>query len=106
MKLNPKKMEKMAKRMGLKADSIEAEEVIIKTRDKDIVVSQPRVTKIDMMGQETFQVSGEIAEEEKEKFTEEDIKTVAEKSGASEEEAKKALEETEDMAQAIMKLKK
>ena len=51
MKLNPRQIEKAMKRMGIQADQIEAEEVIIKTPEKDIVISSPQVTKMNMMGQ-------------------------------------------------------
>ena len=58
-----------------------------------------------MMGQETFQISGEISEGSG--ISEEDILTVSDKAEVSEEEARKALEETDgDLAEAIMKLQK
>ena len=56
-----------------------------------------------MQGQESFQISGDV-EEKTGAFSEEDVKLVAEKTGKSEEEARSALEETEDIAEAIMKL--
>jgi nascent polypeptide-associated complex subunit alpha len=94
------------KKMGMQASQIDAEEVVIKTPEKDIVISQPQVTKINMMGQETYQVVGEAVEREREKFTDDDVKMVVEQTGVSEEEAGKALEETGDLAEAILKLKK
>jgi len=110
MRINPRQLEKMAKRMGIQAVPIEAEEVIIRTPDKDLVVRNPQVSKVNMMGQETLQITGEIVEQPRasaEPFTEEDIKTVMDQTGASEEEAKQALEETNgDLAQSILKLKK
>lgn len=106
MKLNPKQIEKMAKKMGLQTEEIEAEEVIIKTAEKEIVISNPNVARLNMMGQESFQITGEISERES-GVPEEDVKTVAEQTGVSEEEAKQALEETNgDLAEAILKLKK
>ena len=57
------------------------------------------------MGQKTLQITGDITEESN--ISEEDIKTVSDQAEASEEEAKKALEETSgDLAEAILKLKK
>ncbi|HDD72622.1 MAG TPA: nascent polypeptide-associated complex protein [Candidatus Aenigmarchaeota archaeon] len=106
MKINPKQLERLAKRMGIQATQIDAEEVIIKTPNKDIVIKNPQVSKINMMGQETFQVTGDVEEREKEKFTEEDIELVSEQAGVSLEDARKALEETNDIAEAILKLKK
>jgi nascent polypeptide-associated complex subunit alpha len=107
MKLNPRKIERMMKQMGMQAVEIDAEEVVIKTQDKDIVISQPQVTKINMMGQETFQIIGQVEEKPKKSFTENDVQLVMKQTGASEEEARKALEETNgDLAQSILKLKK
>jgi nascent polypeptide-associated complex subunit alpha len=60
--------------------------------------------KIKMGGQESFQITGDISEESGEKFSENDVKVVMEKTGSSEKEARKALEETGDLADAIMKL--
>lgn len=105
MKINPKQLEKMAKKMGIQTTEIQAEEVIIKTPDKDILIKSPQVSRINMMGQDTFQISGEITERESGP-SQEDIKMVAEKTGASKEEARKVLEETGDLAEAIIKLKK
>jgi len=99
-------MEKMMKQMGIQSEAIDAEEVIIKGKGKDIIITSPQVTKIKMQGQETFQVVGEISEKSTEKFSEEDVKMITEQTGASEEDAKAALEETGDIAEAILKLKK
>jgi nascent polypeptide-associated complex subunit alpha len=106
MKINPKQIEKAMKKMGMQAVPIEAEEVIIKTPDKDIVITNPQVTNINMMGQQTYQVVGEAEERPRERFLDDDVKMVMEKAGVGEEEAKKALEEEGDIASAILKLKK
>ncbi|RLI97702.1 MAG: nascent polypeptide-associated complex protein [Candidatus Aenigmatarchaeota archaeon] len=104
--MNPKQLEKMAKRMGIQASPIEAEEVIIKTPEKDIVISSPQVSKVNMMGQETWQITGDVSERPKENFTEEDIDTVVNQTGASREDVKEALEAAHgDLAEAIMKIK-
>ena len=63
--MNPRKMQQMMKRMGIQQVEIPATEVIIKTEDKEIVITEPSVSKVNMMGQETFQVSGQINEREK-----------------------------------------
>lgn len=105
MKLNPKQMEKMARQMGIKMDPIDAQEVIIKTPDKDIIITNPQVAKVNMMGQESFQISGDVSETSREKFSEADIKLIMEKTGASKEQSRQALEETGDIADAILKLK-
>jgi nascent polypeptide-associated complex subunit alpha len=103
--LDPKKMQAVMKQMGISQEEIDALRVIIEKADNTkIVIDNPSVTKVKMNGQESFQISGEISEEQGESFSEEDIKTVMEKTNASEEQARQALEETGDLAEAIMKL--
>ena len=107
MGMNPRQMQKMMQRMGMQQQDIEASEVIIKTKDKDLIFSNPQVSKINVMGQETYQIIGEAQERAKEaEIKDEDVKTVAEQAGVSEDEARKALEESKgDLAEAILKLK-
>ena len=106
MKINPKQIEKAMRRMGMQMTTINAEEVIIKTTEKNIVITNPSVSKINITGNETFQITGNVHEEPREKFTEDDVRMVADKAGVSEEDARKALEETGDIADAILRLKK
>ncbi len=102
--IDPKLMKQAMKRMGIKQEDIRASEVIIKTAEKDIVIRNPQVAKINMGGQESFQISGDITESSG--ISEEDVKTVAEQAGVSEEKAREALEEARgDLAEAILKLK-
>ena len=101
--MNPKKMQAMMKQLGIKQEEIDAKRVIIESDSGKIVIENPNVTKVEMQGQETWQISGDAREEEV-GISEKDIKLVAEKTGKSEEDAKKALEETEDLAEAILKL--
>lgn len=101
-KLNPREMEKMMKKMGMKQEEIDAEEVIISCKHKKLIIRNPQVTKINMMGQETLQVLGDIEEEEISGFKDEDIHIVMEQTGCNREEAKKALEEKKDIASAIL----
>ncbi len=104
--INPRQMQKAMKRMGIKQEEIEATEVIIKTSDKELIIRNPHVAKVNMMGQESFQISGDVEERELKIYNEDDIKTVIDQAGCSEEEAKKALDETKgDLAEAILKLK-
>lgn len=106
MKLNPKQIEKAMKRMGIQQVEVPAEEVIIRTQGKEIVIANPQVSRVNMMGQDTFQVSGDVSERTTEKFSPDDVKTVMDQTGVSEPDAKAALEETEgDIAEAIIKLK-
>jgi nascent polypeptide-associated complex subunit alpha len=105
MKLNPKQMEKMAKQLGMKMEEIDAEQVIIKLKaGGEIVIDNPQVSKINVMGQDTFQITGDINEKEDEE-DEGDVEIVAEKAGVSHDEAKRVLDETNDIAEAILRLK-
>jgi nascent polypeptide-associated complex subunit alpha len=105
MKLNPKQMEKMAKQLGMKMESIDAEQVIIKLQaGGEIVIDNPQVSKINMMGQDTFQVTGDVTEKDEE-GEEDDVEIVSEKAGVSHDEARRVLDETNDIAEAILRLK-
>ena len=42
--VNPRKMQQMMKRMGIQQQEIDAQEEIIKTKDKQLVFSQPQVS--------------------------------------------------------------
>ena len=101
-KMNPKDMEKMMQKMGIKQHEISASEVIIKTSEGNLIIKNPQVVKINMMGQDSFQIVGEITKEE---FSEEDVKTVMDQADVSREKAVKALKESKgDLAEAILSL--
>jgi len=106
--MNPRKVQQMMKQMGIQQQDIPAIEVIIKTRDKEIVITNPSVAKVNMMGQETFQISGEVHERSistTPDISEEDVKTVMDQVSVSEEKAREAIEEANgDLAEAIMNL--
>ena len=103
--MNPKKMQEAMKQMGISQDEIPAERVIIERNDGNIVIENPSVVKIKIQGNESFQISGEVKEELKEPFSEEDIKSVVEKTGCDEETAKKTLEKHNgELAEAILEL--
>ena len=108
--MNPRKVQQMMKQMGIQQVEIPATEVVIRTEDKEIIINNPSVQKVNMMGQQNFQISGEIEERELStapEISEEDVKTVMEQANVSEEEAKNAVEKSEgDLAQAIMGLTK
>ena len=101
-KFNPKQMQAMMKQLGINQEEIDAERVIIEKTDGRIIIENPSIQKIKMQGQESFQISGDVKEETG--FSDDDIKLVAEKTGKSEKEAREALEETGDIAEAIIKL--
>ncbi|MBD3253430.1 nascent polypeptide-associated complex protein [Candidatus Pacearchaeota archaeon] len=105
--LNPKKMNALMKQMGISQEEIPSKRVIIESDNKNIIITNPSVMKINMQGQENFQISGDIAEEDKQEdnHTEEDIKTIMEKTECSEEQAKEALQKSEgDLTDAILSL--
>lgn len=106
--MNPRNMKKMMKRMGIQPNEIDAKEVrIVLNNGKEILITNTNVMKVNMMGQETYQITGdsqEVESEPEEIFDEEDIEMIMDQTGCSREEAKEALEETEDIAEAIVKL--
>jgi len=89
----------------------DVQEVIFRTSDKEIVVENAQVAVIDMGGQKIFQVTGEVNERALETQTakatipEEDAQLVADQTGKSMEDAKRALEASDgDLAKAILLL--
>ncbi len=108
-RVSPREAKRMMQRMGLSMEGIpDVEEVIIRTSAKEITVESPEVAVLDMHGQKIFQVTGHVTEKKIEKeieIPEEDVRLVADQTGKSMEEAKKALEETGgDLAKAILLL--
>ena len=99
--MDPKKMQQMMKQMGIAQENVNASKVIIEKEDGNIIIENPSIVKIKVQGQESFQISGDVKEDE---ISEQDIKTVMEKTGTNEEEARKTLEKTGDLAQAILEL--
>ena len=105
--INPKMMKQAMKKMGMKQEEIDASEVIIKCPDKEIVIKNPDVAKVDAMGQVNYQVSGDVEERSLSKFSEDDVETVVSQANCSEEEAKEVLERNSgDIAKSILELKK
>ena len=106
--INPREMQKAMKKLGIKQEEIDAELVIIKTSGKDLIIKNPQVSRVNMMGQETIQVIGDITEvdkDEKIELDEDDIETVIEQTSCTKEEAIDALEESNgNLAEAILKL--
>lgn len=123
--IDPKMMKQAMKKMGIKEENLDATKVIIKLSDRELVFDAPQVSKINMMGQETYQVIGEPVEREitsdaesaesdsaKEEedttpdINDDDIQTVMDQANCDEETARNTLEETKgDIAEAIVKIK-
>lgn len=118
--MNPRKMKQMMKQMGIDVDELDAEEVVIRTGDgKELVFSDPDVTRMDARGQQTYQVVGEAEERDATgggdaaaiessddaAIPDEDVDIVVQRTGASEDEAREALEAADgDLAAAIAEL--
>jgi nascent polypeptide-associated complex subunit alpha len=112
--MNPREAKRMMQRMGMSMDGVEdVQEVVIRTPSKDIIIEQPEVAILNMQGQRIYQVvGGTVTERAPERKTaskpavsEEDARLVADQTGKSVEEAKKALIECEgDLAKAILLL--
>ncbi len=107
--MNPKQMKKLMKRMGIKSDEINAEQVIIRCVDREIIIDEPSVIKTVIQGQEMFQIQGKVREAEAEAsadISQEDVELVMGQAKVSEEKAIAALEKAKgDIAQAIIDLK-
>ena len=106
--INPKKMQAIMKQMGMAQEEIEASKVVIEKADgSKLIIREPNVVKINIQGQTSFQITGEESGENEEVgLSEEDIQTIIIKTGCTEKQAKKTIEETGDLAEAILKLSK
>jgi len=101
--MDPKKMQAVMKQMGISQENIDAKRVTIeKTNDEKIVIENPSITKIQVQGNESFQISGDVREEGG--ISEEDIQAIIEKTGVNKEKAQETLEKTGDLAEAILML--
>jgi nascent polypeptide-associated complex subunit alpha len=103
--------------MGIDIDELDAEEVIIRTSDEELVFTDADVQRMDAQGQQTYNVVGEPERRERGASTDsgdsesddskagipqDDVELVAQRAGASEDAAREALEATDgDLAAAI-----
>ncbi|WP_430504882.1 nascent polypeptide-associated complex protein [Haloparvum sp. PAK95] len=124
--MNPRKMKQMMKQMGIDVTEIDANEVVVKTDDEDLVFDAPQVTRMDAQGEMTYQIVGEPESvepsaggaagavegaeggEEAEAeagIPEDDVEIVAQRAGVPGSDAREALEaEDGDLAAAIARL--
>lgn len=125
--LNPQKMKQMMNQMGIDLEDIDAEEVIIRTADEEMVFHDADVQRMDAQGQQTYQVVGDPdirprgedtdvddgadadgdsdADADDGEIPESDIEIVAGRTGVTTEEAREALRETDgDLAAAVERL--
>ncbi|MEF8822449.1 MAG: nascent polypeptide-associated complex protein [Halovenus sp.] len=111
--LDSRKMQQMMKQMGIDIDELDAEEVIIRTADEELVFENPDVQHMDAQGQDTYNVVGtpntrelgegstteadESTDDSDDGIPQEDIETVADAAGVSQDQAREALEANDGM---------
>jgi nascent polypeptide-associated complex subunit alpha len=101
---DPKKLEKMMKKLNMNVQQIPADVVIIKAKNKNIIISNPEIMLANMMGRDIYQVTGEVSESIP--INEDDIKMVMDKTGKDRDTVVRKLEELDnDLAKAILELK-
>jgi len=110
-RVNPREARRMMQRMGMSMDAVaDVEQVVIKTSVKEITIEEPEVAMLEVQGQKIFQVTGgkiteKAAERKPSGIAEEDVRLVADQTGKSPDEARRALEESGgDLAKAILLL--
>lgn len=108
MKMDNRNARRMMDRMGINMKEIpNVQEVIIKTADRELHITNASVSEVEAQGSKVFQVAGDVeeVEVEKKKFNDEDVLLVQQQSGATRERALAALEESDgEVARAILKL--
>ena len=107
---NPAQLNKMLKQFGIKTENIEAQQIIFKTKENNLIINNPQITKMTVQGQDMFQIVGKLEEIETEdkfeKTDDESIKLVMQQTNCTKEEATEMLNKTNgDIADAIMRLK-
>jgi nascent polypeptide-associated complex subunit alpha len=110
-RVNPREARRMMQRMGMSMDAVaDVEQVVIKTSAKEITIVKPEVAVLEVQGQKIYQVTGgkiteKAAERRPSGIAEEDVRLVADQTGKSPDEARRALEESGgDLAKAILLL--
>ena len=119
--MNPRKMQKMMEQMGIDMTELDAEEVVIRTPDEELVFTDAEVTRMDAQGTQTYQIAGEpesrergagesddaaeVESDDTPAIPQGDVDLVVGRTGASEEAAREALEaEDGDLAAAVSRL--
>ena len=95
----------MMKQMGMDMDEIDAKRVVVDLGDEEMVFERPELNKINVKGQEMFQLQGDYSKQEKKTGpSDDDVELVAQRADVSEDKAREALEEHDDIADAVMSL--
>ena len=110
--MNPKQLKQMQramKQMGMDMKDVKGvSEVVIKFKNKEIVINNPKVNVMNFMGQDTYQISGKAKEREIDVelvIPDDDVELVATQTGVSSEKARETLQKTNgDLAEAILRL--
>jgi len=123
--MNPRKMKQMMEQMGIDMEDIDAQEVIIRTPDEELVFDDAEVQLMEAQGQKTYQVVGEPESRELDSgegsaaaaaddadesdgdsgVDEDDVELVAMRAGVDEDTAREALEANDgDLADAVDEL--
>jgi nascent polypeptide-associated complex subunit alpha len=117
--MNPRKMQQMMEQMGIDMSELDAEEVVIRLPDEELVFTDAEVTRMDAQGTQTYQIAGDPesrprgddggsdaeASESDGAVPDEDVDLVVARTGASEEAAREALAaEDGDLAAAVSRL--
>jgi nascent polypeptide-associated complex subunit alpha len=110
--MNPKQLKQMQramKQMGMDTKDVKGvSEVIIKFKDKELLITNPKVNLMNFMGQQTYQITGKVKENKIEvelEIPDDDVELVSAQTGATKEKALETLKETQgDLAEAIMRL--
>jgi nascent polypeptide-associated complex subunit alpha len=121
--MNPRKMKQMMEQMGIDMEDIDAQEVIIRTPEEELVFDDAEVQLMEAQGQKTYQVVGEpesrelgsgeasaTADDADESggdsgVDEDDVELVAMRAGVDEDTAREALEANDgDLADAVDEL--
>jgi len=124
---DPRRMKAMMRKMGIEQQELEGvESVVITMRDRELVFDAPEVVAVTAQGQTSYQVSGEAQEHARggatagagagatagagapaprPKYSREDLALVMAQTGATEDEARAALDVCEgEVAEAIIRL--
>jgi len=123
---DPRRMKHMMRKMGIEQEELEGvEQVLIVTRDKEIVFDAPEVVAVTAQGQTTYQVSGRGVERPRgaggapvgaavasgapparaRKYSEDDVQLVMQQTGAPEAKVRAALDATDgEVAEAMIRL--
>ncbi len=113
VKINDRQMKQAMRKMGMKQTSVEGvTEVVIRTRDKEIVITDAEVICVEMSGTKSYQVAGVESERmlgadgapAGPTFPEEDITLVMSQAGCDRDTALSALQAADgQLAEAIIK---